>query len=172
MQARTIPKVCLRSVLASSRDGPTLKALKRVARGKSALGGRHPGLWSIANNTNPVRVPHRARIGQPFGIAVRRGHARSCGLDRGTRHNHDTRYTSSCAIPSGLNVVPCRVTQGGIRLWRTDPGIGIGAGLAARPLPHHRAYGSVHGGSVGYVSLHDTGRSVSYAAVGASAPCR
>ncbi|WP_083452332.1 H-NS histone family protein, partial [Candidatus Burkholderia verschuerenii] len=25
--------------------------------------------------------------------------------------------------------------------------IGIGAGLAARPLPHHRAYGSVHGGS-------------------------
>ena len=32
--------------------------------------------------------------------------------------------------------------------------IGIGAGLAARPLPHHRAYGSVHGGSdrlTGYV---------------------
>ncbi|MBB5501244.1 hypothetical protein HDG37_005473 [Paraburkholderia sp. MM5384-R2] len=26
-------------------------------------------------------------------------------------------------------------------------GIGIGAGLTARPLPHHRAYGSVHGGS-------------------------
>jgi hypothetical protein len=25
--------------------------------------------------------------------------------------------------------------------------IGIGAGLATRPLPHHRAYGSVHGGS-------------------------
>ena len=25
--------------------------------------------------------------------------------------------------------------------------IGIGAGLAARPLPHHRAYGSVHGDS-------------------------
>jgi len=28
--------------------------------------------------------------------------------------------------------------------------IGIGGGLAAPPLPHHRAYGSVHGGSVDY----------------------
>ncbi len=28
--------------------------------------------------------------------------------------------------------------------------IGIGGSLAAPPLPHHRAYGSVHGGSVGY----------------------
>jgi hypothetical protein len=27
--------------------------------------------------------------------------------------------------------------------------IGIGASLAARPLPHHRAYGSVHGDSAG-----------------------
>jgi len=27
-------------------------------------------------------------------------------------------------------------------------GIGIGGGLAAAPLPHHRAYGSVHGGSL------------------------
>jgi hypothetical protein len=25
--------------------------------------------------------------------------------------------------------------------------IGIGGSLAAPPLPHHRAYGSVHGGS-------------------------
>ena len=25
--------------------------------------------------------------------------------------------------------------------------IGIGAAVARRPLPHHRAYGSVHGGS-------------------------
>ena len=38
------------------------------------------------------------------------------------------------------------------------PLIGIGAGLAARPLPHHRAYGSVHGGSVGYVSPHAVSR--------------
>ena len=27
--------------------------------------------------------------------------------------------------------------------------IGIGASLTARPLPHHRAYGSVHGDSAG-----------------------
>jgi hypothetical protein len=28
--------------------------------------------------------------------------------------------------------------------------IGIGAVVTHRPLPHHRAYGSVHGGSSGY----------------------
>src|SRR2546422_4549718 len=32
-------------------------------------------------------------------------------------------------------------------------GIGIGGSLAAPPLPHHRTYGSVYGGSVGYTPL-------------------
>jgi hypothetical protein len=34
---------------------------------------------------------------------------------------------------------------------RDEPGqqIGIGESLSAFPLPHHRAYGSVHGDSVG-----------------------
>jgi hypothetical protein len=30
--------------------------------------------------------------------------------------------------------------------------IGIGEAVTRRPLPHHRAYGSVHGGSIGYAS--------------------
>jgi hypothetical protein len=30
--------------------------------------------------------------------------------------------------------------------------IGIGAAVTRRPLPHHRAYGSVHGGSSGYAN--------------------
>src|SRR6476620_9882480 len=30
------------------------------------------------------------------------------------------------------------------------PLIGIVAAVTHRPLPHHRAYGSVHGGSIGY----------------------
>ena len=30
--------------------------------------------------------------------------------------------------------------------------IGIGAAVAHRPLPHHRAYGSVHSGSIGYAN--------------------
>src|SRR5437588_10770839 len=30
--------------------------------------------------------------------------------------------------------------------------IGIGAVVTHRPLPHHRAYGSVHGGSIGYAN--------------------
>ena len=31
--------------------------------------------------------------------------------------------------------------------------IGIGAAVTRRPLPHHRAYGSVHGDSSGYASI-------------------
>src|SRR5271169_465219 len=30
--------------------------------------------------------------------------------------------------------------------------IGIGATVTRRPLPHHRAYGSVHGDSIGYAN--------------------
>ena len=36
--------------------------------------------------------------------------------------------------------------------WHTFDAIGIGAAVTHRPLPHHRAYGSVHGGSIGYAS--------------------
>src|SRR5476649_110512 len=32
------------------------------------------------------------------------------------------------------------------------PKIGIGGSLAAPPLPHHRTYGSVYGGSRGYAN--------------------
>jgi hypothetical protein len=38
----------------------------------------------------------------------------------------------------------------------TARSIGIGAAVTRRPLPHHRAYGSVHGGSIGYVSTPQT----------------
>ena len=34
----------------------------------------------------------------------------------------------------------------------TRMAIGIGAAVTRRPLPHHRAYGSVHGGSIGYAN--------------------
>jgi Nucleotidyl transferase AbiEii toxin, Type IV TA system len=37
------------------------------------------------------------------------------------------------------------------------PWIGIGGSLAAPPLPHHRAYGSVHGGSRGCANTRRTG---------------
>src|SRR5712664_1780620 len=36
--------------------------------------------------------------------------------------------------------------------WILPRLIGIGAAVACRPLPHHRAYGSVHGGSRSYAS--------------------
>jgi hypothetical protein len=39
-----------------------------------------------------------------------------------------------------------------VRADAEEPLIGIGAAVARRPLPHHRAYGSVHGGSIGYVN--------------------
>lgn len=64
-------------VLASSRAGPTLKALQKVALGKSRLIGTPPRVKRIANKANPVRVPQRARIGQPFDIEVRRSDART-----------------------------------------------------------------------------------------------
>jgi hypothetical protein len=35
------------------------------------------------------------------------------------------------------------------RIARENYEIGIGATVTRRPLPHHRAYGSVHGGSRG-----------------------
>jgi putative membrane protein len=35
----------------------------------------------------------------------------------------------------------------------TKKSIGIGAAVTCRPLPHHRAYGSVHGGSRGYAII-------------------
>src|SRR6267142_5792401 len=35
------------------------------------------------------------------------------------------------------------------------PTIGIGGSLAAPPLPHHRTYGSVYGGSRSYVTRFD-----------------
>ena len=51
------------------------------------------------------------------------------------------------------------------------PKIGIGGSLAAPPLPHHRTYGSVYGGSRGYantlrskIRLVSAGRSGSCAA--------
>jgi len=40
----------------------------------------------------------------------------------------------------------CPEGLGTARPWESRQ-IGIGAAVARRPLPHHRAYGSVHGGS-------------------------
>jgi hypothetical protein len=43
-----------------------------------------------------------------------------------------------------------RSTNGVGEVWSDFPEpdlIGIGAAVTRRPLPHHRAYGSVHGGS-------------------------
>ena len=61
---------CVGPVLAISRDGPTLKALQKIGRGQSRLFGMPPRLKSMASKANPVGVPQRARIGQPFGIGA------------------------------------------------------------------------------------------------------
>jgi hypothetical protein len=55
------------------------------------------------------------------------------------------------------STIPQLVDDAMAGIERDDPGlkgvppkeIGIGASLTARPLPHHRAYGSVHGDSAG-----------------------
>jgi hypothetical protein len=42
-----------------------------------------------------------------------------------------------------------RVLEKAEEVWENwNPEIGIGGSLTTPPLPHHRAYGSVHGGSV------------------------
>ena len=48
-----------------------------------------------------------------------------------------------------LDLAPAEIPQRLIRqLFELDADlIGIGAAVTRRPLPHHRAYGSVHGGS-------------------------
>jgi len=52
-------------------------------------------------------------------------------------HAGGVRGTNSCVLaPLPGCALSCKGHQ-----------IGIGAAVARRPLPHHRAYGSVHGGS-------------------------
>src|SRR5580704_11945577 len=59
------------------------------------------------------------------------------------------RAVSTC-IPTSLSLVQLISEEKCVRL------IGIGAAVTCRPLPHHRAYGSVHGGSRGYASSSRT----------------
>jgi hypothetical protein len=48
-------------------------------------------------------------------------------------------------VVSDLQVARSRLLERGVRVGEIR--IGIGAAVTRRPLPHHRAYGSVHGGS-------------------------
>jgi len=62
------------------------------------------------------------------------------------------------SLQSGQNSLEFPLLPGGgfielSRFWGKGLLIGIGAAVTHRPLPHHRAYESVHGGSIGYVSL-------------------
>jgi hypothetical protein len=44
----------------------------------------------------------------------------------------------------------CAINDG-LRMLASKAAIGIGGSLTAPPLPHHRTYGSVSGGSADYV---------------------
>ena len=48
-------------------------------------------------------------------------------------------HDADCSLRDAVSVLDCVVPS-----WDR---IGIGAAVVHRPLPHHRAYGSVHGGS-------------------------
>ena len=61
-----------------------------------------------------------------------------------------SRLFDNVSIRSGIHLTADKQAVSGF--WREGPmhkvaAIGIGGSLAAPPLPHHRAYGSVHGGS-------------------------
>src|SRR5713226_2069142 len=80
---------------------------------------------------NPSHADGRANGGQPASRPA------SCAVEQSVQARRMpgpcyTWYTCTKKIiqPTPLNAV-----------------IGIGAAVTRRPLPHHRAYGSVHGGS-------------------------
>jgi len=54
-------------------------------------------------------------------------------------------FLLSAALLASVAIAAAAVPA--FRAARVDPVIGIGAAVTRRPLPHHRAYGSVHGGS-------------------------
>ncbi len=64
----------------------------------------------------------------------------------------DTRIKASVRRRATCGDGPRRAGEGireALAAWTSPrPKSGIGEGLAALPLPHHRAYGSVHGGSI------------------------
>jgi len=62
---------------------------------------------------------------------------RPCGLD------HQAPWQTPSVITEAYHPVSCSCRK---------PSIGIGGAVARPPLPHHRAYGSVHGGSAGSAS--------------------
>src|SRR5260370_37478214 len=58
-----------------------------------------------------------------------------------------------CPGSRGTSVLPSRADIVSVRRHvRLVPTIGIGGSLAAPPLPHHRTYGSVYGGSRRYAN--------------------
>jgi hypothetical protein len=67
-----------------------------------------------------------------------------------TIHSGQERRFGRAPITSGL---PRQADIFGVRRHVSKvPWIGIGGSLAAPPLPHHRTYGSVYGGSRGYAN--------------------
>ena len=85
----------------------------------------------------------RHRLGSRVGDAARmpwRDFSTIAQLEEGTRNAGRGGQVLHHRAPPGFEDV---------RVGPDTPEIGIGASLTARPLPHHRAYGSVHGDSAG-----------------------
>src|SRR6266404_5562313 len=105
-----------------------------------------PTLWGENQKREPVSitgdaqrmVPHAPEPspGAPKGNKVSARHGRRCG-----RHVRCWPFRDVLIPPNG----------------RFAPMIGIGGSLAAPPLPHHRTYGSVYGGSRSYANAHRSG---------------
>src|SRR4030081_3143238 len=79
--------------------------------------------------------PARRNLLATHGRTIHSGQIRKSG-----------RATGKSALPSRTDVTSraCQVQK--------VPEIGIGGSLAAPPLPHHRTYGSVYGGSRSYAN--------------------
>ena len=101
--------------------------------------GRRPrDCWRIASP--PSRWRSCGRTGRRRNS--RAGHGSRQG---GSRASHSGRGGGGCPVGDDRRICPVRQSVTPSSLV-TQP-IGIGESLAAPPLPHHRTYGSVYGGS-------------------------
>ena len=100
----------------------------------------------ISSSDNPIRCAKTIN-------AMRRSTARGYRRCPPRARREAIRPRSSSYL-SADEATPLRRETAWIESWDStntvEAYIGIGGSLAAPPLPHHRAYGSVHGGSADY----------------------
>src|SRR5215211_90934 len=110
-----------------------------------ATGVREAGSISNLSSWNIDRTSRK-------GAAPRGGPSQGGNAQGGLQHRKATRDVALHHLMLQCTNTRGKAASGTVRPKvkpvNTTHGIGIGGSLAAPPLPHHRTYGSVYGGSV------------------------